>query len=130
MARQNPAWGYRRIRGELAGLGVCLAASTVWGILTNAGVDPAPQRGTLTWASFLRSQAEGIMACDFFTADLLDGTKIYVLAVIEHATRRIRILGSTLHPSGEWTTHRHHSEVPDSRPRLGRALIQAGDHGC
>jgi putative transposase len=103
MARQNPAWGYRRIHGELAGLGVHVAASTVWDILKNAGIDPAPRRNSATWASFLRSQAEGIVACDFFTADLLDGAKVYVLAVIEHATRRIRILGSTLHPSGEWT---------------------------
>jgi len=100
MARQNPAWGYRRIHGELAGLGVRVAASTVWEILKKAGVDSAPRRGSVTWASFLRSQAEGIVACDFFTADLLDGTKVYVLAVIEHATRRIRILGSTLHPAG------------------------------
>ena len=52
---------------------------------------------------FLRSQAEAILACDFFTADLLDGTQAYVLAVIEHANRRIRILGVTLHPTGEWT---------------------------
>jgi transposase InsO family protein len=104
MARQNPAWGYRRIHGELAGLGVRVAASTVWEILKDAGVEPAPRRGSVTWASFLRSQAEGIIAADFFTADLLDGTKVYVLAVIEHATRRIRILGSTLNPTGEWTT--------------------------
>lgn len=83
------------------GLGVRVAASTVWEILKSAGVDPAPRRGTITWASFLRSQAEGIVACDFFTADPLDGTKVYVLAVIEHATRLTRILGSTLHPSGE-----------------------------
>ncbi|MEZ0112327.1 putative transposase [Catenulispora sp. EB89] len=104
MARQNPGWGYRRIHGELAGLGVRVAASTVWEILKDAGVDPAPRRGSVTWGCFLRSQAEGIIAADFFTADLLDGTKVYVLAVIEHATRRIRILGSTLHPTGEWTT--------------------------
>ena len=52
---------------------------------------------------FLRSQAEAILACDFFTADLLDGTQAYVLTVIEHANRRIRILGVTLHPTGEWT---------------------------
>ncbi|WP_223297440.1 hypothetical protein [Catenulispora acidiphila] len=106
MARQNPGWGYRRIHGELAGLGIAVAASTVWEILKEAGVDPAPRRGSVTWASFLRSQAEGIIAADSFTADLLDGTKVHVLAVIEHATRRIRILGSTLHPTGEWTTQR------------------------
>jgi putative transposase len=105
LARENPEWGYRRIHGELAGLGVKIAASTVWEILKTSGIDPAPRRRTgPTWPQFLRSQAEAILACDFFTADLLDGTQAYVLTVIEHATRRIRILGVTLHPTGEWTT--------------------------
>jgi putative transposase len=113
LARQNPAWGYRRIDGELAGLGIAIAASTVWEILKAAGVDPAPRRSSVTWASFLRSQAEGIVACDFFTADPLNGTKVYVLAVREHATRRIRILGSTLHPTGEWTTQVARNMVMD-----------------
>src|ERR1017187_7091412 len=103
LARENPGWGYRRIHGELAGLGAKIAASTVWEILKKAGIDPAPRRADPTWPHFLRSQAEAILACDFFTADLLDGTQAYVLAVIEHATRRIRILGVTLHPTGEWT---------------------------
>ena len=67
-------------------------------------IDPALRRSGPTWSLFLRSQAEAILACDFFTADLLDGTQAHVLAVIEHATRRIRILGVTLHPTGEWTT--------------------------
>src|ERR1700734_3622836 len=95
LARENPEWGYRRIHGELAGLGGTVAASTVWEILRNAGINPAPRRCGPTWSQFLRSQAESILACDFFTADLLDGTQAYVLAVIEHATRRIRILGVT-----------------------------------
>ena len=73
-----------------------IAASTVWEILKKAGIDPAPGRSGPTWPQFLRSQAEAILACDFFTADLLDGTQAYVLAVIEHATRRIRIRGVTL----------------------------------
>jgi putative transposase len=103
LARENPEWGYRRIHGELAGLGMKIAASTVWEILKKAGIDPAPRRSVPAWPQFLRSQAEAILACDFFTADLLDGTQAYVLAVIEHATRRIRILGITLHPTGEWT---------------------------
>jgi putative transposase len=103
LARENPVWGYRRIHGELAGLGVKIAASTVWEILKKARIDPAPRRSVPTWPQFLHSQAEAILACDFFTADLLDGTQAYVLAVIEHATRRIRILGVTLHPTGEWT---------------------------
>jgi putative transposase len=103
LARENSGWGYRRIHGELAGLGVKVAASTVWEILKKAGIDPAPRRSGPTWSQFMRSQAETILACDFFTADLLDGTQAYVLAVIEHATRRIRILGVTLHPTWEWT---------------------------
>jgi putative transposase len=74
-ARENPGWGYRRIRGELAGLGVKVAASTVWEILKINGIDPAPQRTGPTWSQFLRSRAETILACDFFIADLLDGTQ-------------------------------------------------------
>ena len=77
-----------------------VAASIAREILKNAGIDPAPRRAGPTWPHFLRSQAEAILACDFFTADLLDGTQAYVLAVIEHASRRIRILGVTLHPTG------------------------------
>jgi putative transposase len=94
----NESWGYRRIHGELAGLGIKVAPSTVWQILKSAGINPAPRRGGPGWAEFLRSQAQGILALDFFTADLLNGTKVYVLAVIEHGTRRIRILGATEHP--------------------------------
>src|SRR5664279_5347672 len=72
LARENPGWGYRRIHGELAGLGIRVAPSTVWEILTNAGLPPAPRRGGPTWAQFLHAQAEAILATDFFTVDLLD----------------------------------------------------------
>jgi len=114
LARENTEWGYRRIHGELAGLGVAVAASTVWEILKASGVDPAPLRRTEpTWPQFLSLQAEAILACDFFTADLLDGTQACVLAVIEHATRRIRILGITLHPTGEWTTQQARNQIMD-----------------
>ena len=71
-------------------------------ILKRHGIDPAPRRAGPDWAQFLRSQAEAILALDLFTVDLLDGTKAYVLAAIEHATRRIRILGATAHPGGQW----------------------------
>jgi putative transposase len=81
LACENPGWGYRRIHGELAGLGVKISVSTVREILKKAGIDPAPRRSRLTWSQFLRSQAEAILACDFFTADLLDGTQAHVLAV-------------------------------------------------
>ena len=98
--------GVRRIHGELAaaGLGVKVAASTEWEFLKKAGIDPAPRRTGPTWSQFLRSQTETILACDFFSVALLDGTQAYVLAVIEHATRRIRVLGVTLHPTGAWIT--------------------------
>src|SRR5664279_2680662 len=74
LARENPGWGYRRIHGELAGLGIRVAPSTVWEILTNAWLPPAPRRGGPTWAQFLHAQAEAMLATDFFTVDLLDGT--------------------------------------------------------
>jgi hypothetical protein len=67
------------------GLGVKVAASTVWEILKSAGIDPEPRRTAPTGPHFPRSQAKAILACDFFTADLLDGTQAYVLAAIEHA---------------------------------------------
>ena len=89
LARENPEWGYRRIHGELAGLGVKVAASTVWEILKANGIGRAQGRTGPTWSQFLRSQAEAILACDFFTVNLLDGTQAYILAVIEHATRRL-----------------------------------------
>jgi hypothetical protein len=75
LARENESWGYRRIHGELAGLGSKVAPSTVWQILKSAGINPAPCRDGPGWAEFLRSQAQGILALDFFTADLLNGTK-------------------------------------------------------
>ena len=98
LARENESWGYRRIQGELAGLGITVAPSTVWQILKNAGIDPAPRRDGPGWTEFLRSQAQGILALDFLTAGLLNGTKVYVLAVIEHGTRRVRVLGATENP--------------------------------
>ena len=129
LARENPEWGYRRIHGELAGLGVKIAASTAWEILKNAGIDPAPRRTAPTWSQFLRSQAEAVLACDFFTADLLDGTQAYVLAVIEHATRRIRILGITRHPTGEWTTQQARNLLMDLGEQTHRVKFMIRDRG-
>jgi len=99
LARENESQGYRRIHGELAGPGITVAPSTVWQILKSAGINRAPRRDGPGWAEFLRSQAQGILALDFFTAGLLNGTKACVLAVTGHGTRRIRILGATGHPA-------------------------------
>ena len=129
LARENPGWGYRRIHGELAGLGVRVSASTVWEILKNAGIDPAPRRSGPAWPLFLRSQAEAILACDFFTADLLDGTRAYVLAVIEYASRRIRVLGVTLHPTAEWTAQQARNLIMDLGEQPHRVQFMIRDRG-
>lgn len=114
LAKENSAWGYRRIHGELSALGIRVAPSTVWEILRHAGIDPAPRRDACpTWAEFLRSQAEAILAADFVVIDLLDGTKAYVLAVIEHASRRARILGATAHPATGWVLQQARNLVMD-----------------
>ena len=128
LARENPDWGYRRIHGEMAGLGVNIAASTVWEILKASGIGPARQSGP-NWSLFLRSQAEAILACDFFTADLLDGTQAYVLAVIEHATRRIRILGVTLHPTGQWTAQQARNLLMDLGEQAEQVKFMIRDRG-
>ena len=98
LARENESWGYRRVHGELAAPGVTVAPSTVWQILKDAGIGPAPRRDGPGWAEFLRSQAPAILALDFFTAGLLNGTQVYVLAVIEHGSRLARVPGATEHP--------------------------------
>jgi transposase InsO family protein len=108
---------------------VKIAASTVREILKNAGIHPAPRRAGATWRQFLRSQAEAILACDFFTADLLDGTQAYVLAVIEHATRRIRILGVTLHPTGAWTTQQARNLIMDLGEQAHQIKFMIRDRG-
>jgi transposase len=113
LARENESWGYRRIHGELAGLGITVAPSTVWQMLKSAGIDPAPRRDGTGWAEFLRSQAHGILALDFFTADLLNGAKVYVLAVIEHSTRHVRIVAATEHPVQSWVVQQARNLVMD-----------------
>jgi transposase len=123
LARENPGWGYRRVHGELLVLGVKVAASTVWEILHEAGIDPAPERSSATWADFLRSQAEVLLACDFFETVTLSGARLRVLAVIEHASWRIRIIGATAHPTAPWVAQAARNLVMDledagCRPRL------------
>jgi putative transposase len=100
MARENPAWGHRRIQGELARLGHAIAASTVWEILRAAGIDPTPRRAGLTWREFLAAQAHAIIACDFLVVETVMLKRLHVLVFIEHGTRRVHLAGVTAHPTG------------------------------
>jgi hypothetical protein len=104
MARDNPPRGYRRIHGELTGLGYKLAPSTVWQILKNAGIDPAPRRSGQTWRAFLASQAKTVVAADFFHLGTVFPRRLSVLFFIEHGTRRVYLAGVTAHPTGARVT--------------------------
>ena len=101
MARENPTWGYRRIHGELRRLGHTIGASTVWQILKDAGIDPAPTRTSTTWSQLLRSQAA--IACDFATVDTVGLRRFYVLFFIDTVTREVIFGGITANPTAAWT---------------------------
>lgn len=127
LVRENPAWGYRRVHGELLALGVKVAPSTVWEILKDAGIDPAPERSATTWADFLRSQAEALLACDFVETVTLCGARIFVLAVVEHHSRRIRVLGVTAHPAASWVAQAARNLVMDLQDAGCRARFLIRD---
>jgi putative transposase len=127
LARENPGWGYRRIHGELMVLGIKVAASTVWEMLKDAGIDPAPKRASSTWAVFLRSQADALLTCDFLETVTLSGARLYVFAVIEHTVRRIRILGATAHPTASWVTQAAKNLVMDLEDANSRARFLIRD---
>ena len=95
MARENPQWGYRRIRGELVGLGHTVAPSTVWKLMKDAGLDPAPRRSGPTWRQFLSAQARSILAVDFAHVDTVFLRRLYILVVVEHDRRRVHLAGIT-----------------------------------
>ena len=103
MATENPTWGHRRVQGELVKLGHRIAASTVWQILHDAGIGPAPRRTGPTWKQFLTAQARGILAADFVHVDTVLLRRIYALILIEHGTRRVLLAGVTANPDGAWT---------------------------
>jgi len=120
LARDNPTWGCRRIQGELAGLGYRIAPSTIWLILTKAGVGPVPRRAGPTWTAFLTAQAKGILACDFLHVDTVGLTRIYVLFVMEVATRRVHLLGATTNPTGQWVAQQARNLMAELGERSDR----------
>jgi putative transposase len=104
MATENPTWGHRRVQGELIRLGHRIAASTVWQILHDANIDPAPRRSGPSWRQFLTAQAKTVLAVDFVHVDTVLLRRIYALIAVEHGSRRTFLVGVSAHPSGAWTT--------------------------
>ncbi len=124
LATENPTWGYRRIHGELVGLGHKIAQTTVWQILKDNNIDPAPRRSEVTWTEFLRSQAA--VACDFFTVDTATLRRYYILFFIHVETRQVIFAGLTANPTGAWTTQaaRNLFLRHDDRLEGARALVR------
>jgi transposase InsO family protein len=127
LGRENPRWGYQRIRGELLKLQIRISATTVRTILLRGGLDPAPRRAGPTWTEFLRSQAAGILATDFFTVETIRLKTIYVLFFIELSTRRVHLAGVTEHPDSAWVTQQARNLAIGERLSGVRFLLRDRD---
>jgi putative transposase len=129
LATENPRWGYQRIKGELLRLGVQVSATAIRTTLRSHGLDPAPRRATTSWRAFLRQQAAGIVACDFFSVDTVWLRRLYVLFFIELDTRRVYLAGVTANPDGAWVTQqaRNLLLMLDERGRWVHLLVRDRD---
>ena len=144
LAKENPTWGYRRIHGDLATMGIGLAPSSVWAILRRHGIEPSPGRTGPTWTEFLKSQASSMLACDFFTVDTVLLRRLYVLFFIELDTRRVYLTGVTANPARAWVVQQARNltmvltsgldpsgswcgtGTPSSRPASTRSCARSG----
>jgi putative transposase len=119
LARENPHWGYKRIVGELKGLGISVSATSVRKVLLAGGLQPAPERARPSWRAFLRAQAASILACDFLTVETAFLQRIYVLFFISLATRRIEYVACASNPDGRWVTQQARNltmQLSDDQP--------------
>ena len=129
LARENPTWGYRRVQGELATMGVVLAPSSVRTVLRRHGIDPSPTRRGPTWAEFLSTHASSMLSCDFFSVDTVLLKRLYVLFFIELHTRRVHVTCVTAHPTGSWVVQqaRNLTMVLENRVHPVKFLIRDRD---
>ena len=102
IAKENPRWGYFRIKGELVKLGHTVAATTIRSVLIRAGVSPSPHRTGMTWKHFLAAHAQTLVAADFLSVDTVFFKRLYVLIYMHLATRRILLSACTANPNEAW----------------------------
>ncbi len=127
LGRENPSWGCILIQGELRKLGIRVGATTIRSVLRRSGCGPAPRRGGPSWGEFLRAQAQGMLACDFFTVETAWLRTLYVLFFIEHGSRRVRLAGVTANPDGVWMRQQARNLAVEERLDGVRFLVHDRD---